>query len=165
MTEKAKEPAAVVSAKADIYRMLVEMADRVSQRRQAANNFYLSVNTALIGASAYLSTLRPMWASLAVIAVAGIAISLLCMRNIDSYRTLNAAKFRVITDLEKTLPVQAFTEEWTHLDPDGDGERHVPFHRVEGAVPWVFALVHLAQLGAAIPWSQVIAWVAALCRA
>ncbi|RDD97660.1 hypothetical protein DTW92_07525 [Paracoccus pantotrophus] len=36
----------------EIYKMLVEMADRVSQRRQSANSFYLTVNTAIIGGAA-----------------------------------------------------------------------------------------------------------------
>ena len=39
----------------EIYKMLVDKADNVSQRRQNCNNFYLSVNTALVGASAYIS--------------------------------------------------------------------------------------------------------------
>lgn len=144
-----------VGDRLEIFKLMVEMADRVSQRRQAANNFYLSVNTALIGASAYLSTLRPSWAGVAVISVAGIAISILWVRNIGSYKTLNAAKFEVINEIEKSLSFQPFAQEWSILDPDGDGQRHQPFHRVEVAVPWVFAAVHIAQLITTLPWAEL----------
>lgn len=135
----------------DIYKVLVDMADKVSQRRQAANSFYLSVNTAIIGASAYIST-RSDWTSTDVISVAGIAISVLWARNIVSYRTLNAAKFKVINQIEEALPIAPYTAEWEYLDPDKDGIRHKPFHEVEIIVPWVFALVHLVQAVRATPW-------------
>jgi hypothetical protein len=82
-----------------IYALLVEMADRVSHRRQAANSFYLSVNTALIGGSAFLSASGPariVW----VLGIAGIAICSLWIRNVISYKTLNEAKFAVIQQIE-----------------------------------------------------------------
>lgn len=137
----------------DIYKVLVDMADKVSQRRQAANSFYLSVNTAIIGASAYITAVRPDWTGAAVMSAAGVAISVLWARNIVSYRTLNTAKFKVINELEEALPIAAYTTEWKYLDPDQDGIRHKPFHAVEIAVPWVFFTVHLAQAARAIPWS------------
>jgi hypothetical protein len=136
-----------------IYQMAVEMADRVSQRRQAANSFYLSVNTAIVGAGALLSSderLRSAW----ILGIAGIAICALWLRNIDSYRTLNAAKFAVIHDIEKLLPIQAFTDEWKHLDAGG-GRRHKPFHSTEAIVPIIFMGVHLLQIGMQVPWSKL----------
>lgn len=130
------------------------MADRVSQRRQAANSFYLSVNTLLIGGSAYLGTLQPGAWNVIVISVAGLAISFLWIMNIISYKTLNGAKFEVITDLEKRLPIQPFADEWTRLDPDGDGKRHRPFHKVEVIVPWVFIAVYITQALTTVPWRR-----------
>jgi hypothetical protein len=139
--------------------MLVEMADRVSQRRQAANNFYLSVNTVLAGGSAFLRTLSPSAVSVAILTVAGVAICLLWHQNILSYKTLNAAKFNVINDIETRLVEQPFHAEWQKLDPEGDGERHKPFHRVEGIVPWVFAAVYVAQGLTLLPWNSLELWV------
>ncbi len=139
----------------EIYKMLVEMADRVSQRRQSANSFYLSVNTAIIGGSAFLAQLPDTRISLTVVAIAGIAISLLWIRNIRSYKELNRAKFKVISDLEKRLPTAAYSDEWKLLDPDGDGERYTPFHKVEVMVPWVFVAVHFAQALFSLPWRAI----------
>lgn len=140
----------------DIYKILIDMADKVSQRRQAANSFYLSVNTAIIGGSAYLTTISTDWMSTAVVSAAGVAISLLWRRNIVSYRTLNAAKFEVINEIETALPIAPYTTEWRYLDPDKDGVRHKPFYKVEMAVPLVFMIVHLLQACRSIPWKT--AW-------
>lgn len=131
------------------------MADRVSQRRQTANSFYLSVNTLLVGGSAYLGTLEPSTRSMLVITIAGVAICALWFQNIQSYKTLNDAKFGVINDIETRLAEQPFHDEWKLLDPDMDGIRHKPFHKVEGVVPWVFALVYLTQALALVPWRRV----------
>lgn len=139
----------------EIYKMLVEMADRVSQRRQAANNFYLSVSTFFVGGSAFLKTLTPSALSLLIVSIAGFAICVLWRQNILSYKTLNAAKFDVINDIENRLAEQPFHAEWKQLDPDGDGHRHKPFHKAEGAVPWVFAAVYVAQALTLVPWSRV----------
>lgn len=133
------------SERLEIYKLLIEMADRVSQRRQAANSFYLSVNTLLLGSSAYLLPTPQQIQGILVITVAGMAISVLWIWNILSYKTLNTAKFAVIQDLEKSLTIQPYTDEWTRLDPEQDGERHTPFHRVELFVPWVFFTAYIVQ--------------------
>lgn len=137
-----------------MYALLVEMSDRVSQRRQAANSFYLSVNTALISASAFLTS-TPARNVLWVLGIAGIAICALWVRNIDSYRTLNAAKFKVIHDLEARLPAQPYTDEWGHLAPSDSGKRHTAFHKIEGRVPFVFIAVHATQAMYGIPWATL----------
>jgi hypothetical protein len=138
--------------------MLVEMADRVSQRRQSANSFFLTVNTAIIGGAAYLS--QPAFGHIGTWAVsaAGIAICFLWVRPVVSYKTLNAAKFEVITALEKRLPVSPYKDEWTILDVDGDGKRHKPFHKTEVLVPIVLICVHIAQLLAVVPWHAIISY-------
>jgi hypothetical protein len=138
-----------------IYSLMVEMSDRVSQRRQAANSFYLSVNTALIGGSAFLTSTAPNRA-LWVLGVAGMAICLLWIRNISSYKTLNAAKFEVIHRLEAQLPVRPYKEEWETLAPEGDGKRHIPFHNTERRVPFVFIGVHAVQAAYNVPWGVII---------
>jgi len=139
----------------EIYGILVEMADRVSQRRQAANNFYLSVNTALVGGSAYLRTIGPNEITIFVLSIAGVCICALWAQNIRSYKTLNEAKFSVINNIESRLLEQPFAEEWKNLDPDGDGTRHKPFHKVESVVPWVFAGVYLVQSAVMVPWRLI----------
>lgn len=80
---------AVDLAKADrterleIYKLMVEMADRVSQRRQAANSFYLSINTLLITASAYIGTTAASGRIPFLVCFAGVTISLLWIKAIE----------------------------------------------------------------------------------
>jgi hypothetical protein len=128
-----------------MFKLLVEMADRVSQRRQAANSFYLSVNTGIVGATAYLGTLKPEWANGCAVSVAGFLVCVVWCRSIASYKSLNAAKWDVITDLERSLPAQPFHAEWSILAPGGGARKHTPFHKVERLVPAIFAAVHVTQ--------------------
>lgn len=140
----------------EIYKILIEMADRVSQRRQSANSFYLTVNTALIGGTSLMSKDGiSAWSGIALSA-AGLSIALLWIRNIKSYKTLNDAKFKVITDIETHLSYQAYTKEWDFLDPDGDGKRHNPFHKVESLVPLVFITAYLINISIYIPWKHLV---------
>lgn len=140
----------------EIYKLLVEMADRVSQRRQSANSFYLTVNTAIIGGTAYLSQSIDSRLNIWAVSCAGIAICALWIRSIVSYKSLNAAKFEVITALEDRLPVSPFKDEWAILDVDGDGKRHKPFHKTEVLVPIIFMGVHSTQILSQIPWRGLV---------
>src|SRR5208283_909712 len=90
------------------YKLAVEMADRVSARRALANTFFLTVNT---GLAALLGGQNLRW----YVAAAGIVFALAWWWLLQSYRELNAAKFKVITAIELRLPVALFTEESQHL--------------------------------------------------
>lgn len=140
----------------DVYKILIDMADKVSTRRQSANSFYLSINTAIIGASAYLSLLTPQWINIIVIAATGILICLVWQRNIISYKELNSAKFKVIQEIEAHFIFAPFTSEWKYLDPNSDGTRFKPFHKIEILVPYIFIGVHSIQLLRALPWQTVM---------
>lgn len=144
----------------EIYKLLVEMADRVSQRRQSANSFYLTVNTAIIGATAYVAR-EADEANTWAISIAGIAICILWIRAVLSYKSLNSAKFRVITELEQRLPVSAYSDEWEFLK-GADGKRHTPFHKIEVLVPFVFIFVHSVQFAIEIPWDAIRDWTKSL---
>lgn len=132
----------------DIYKLAVEMADRVSARRAAANTFFLTVQTALVAVlGVALPNLqgRPWWVSLAV-SIAGVALSTSWWLQLRSYRDLNRAKFAVINDLEKLLPHRVFTDEWESLRKDpipSLRNRYAELGAVERFVPWVFALLYV----------------------
>ena len=76
------------------YKLMVEMADRISARRGLANSFFLSVHSALV-ATLTLTSKEP-WP----IAAAGIVVTIAWFRLLRSYRTLNEAKFAVIHNME-----------------------------------------------------------------
>jgi len=121
----------------ELYKLTVEMADRVSARRATANAFFLTVNTALL---AFVSS-----GSLWLVALAGIALSATWAVLLKSYRDLNAAKFEVITNMEKNLEAHVFADEWESLkEKRSKGWRrwYAEFGTVERLVPLIFAALY-----------------------
>ena len=129
----------------EIYKLFVEMADRISQRRQTANSFFLSINTALIAAVGYVGFGKKDGISpefYILIAAAGMVLCGLWFFLILSYRNLNTAKFKVIHEIEKLLPLAPYDAEW---DIAGKGKKpwvYWPFTHIEMIVPWVFFALH-----------------------
>ena len=94
------------------YKLYVEMADRISARRQTANDFFLTVNTALVALLGYLRTVQEnsgvgqlYW----LVAAAGIVLAYLWYRTVRSYQNLNSAKFEVIHEMEHALPLRPYS--------------------------------------------------------
>lgn len=135
----------------DLYKMAVEMADRISARRGTANAFFLTVQTTLIsvvGLSASTLKQSPWWITLAV-CLAGVTLSVSWWLQLRSYRDLNGAKFRVINTIEQHLPVKIFSEEWEFLKQDpipSWRKRYAELGAVERVVPVVFALLYFLLL-------------------
>jgi hypothetical protein len=131
------------------YKLYVEMADRVSQRRQTANTFFLTLNTALIGLLGLnwpASWCAPRsWP--VVVSIAGVTISVAWSALIRSYSKLNSAKFEVVGLIESLLPVSPYSTEWTIAGKGKVPRLYRPLSHIEGAVPWVFVAMY-AMIGA-----------------
>jgi hypothetical protein len=146
------------------YKLVVEMADRVSARRAGANTFFLTLNTALASAFGIVSAARKTTGQndsfdafgIIVTAVAGIVLALVWWALLRYYRRLNGAKFDVINKIEDRLPVKPYTDEWAILhpgEPETEGERaklswmrrvkHREATVVEQVVPWVFVVLYI----------------------
>ena len=129
------------------YKLYVEMADRVSQRRDQSNRFYVTIVSALAaivvvvarfsipvgGASGALSDIGFL-----AIGLFGLALSGVWWLNIRSYRTLNSAKFEIINRIEKRLPFAGYSEEWEILRPLEGRKPYLQLTRVEQFVPIIF---------------------------
>ncbi|MCZ6852616.1 MAG: hypothetical protein O7G86_01750 [Gammaproteobacteria bacterium] len=135
----------------EMYKTYVEMADRISQHRQSANKFYLSLNSAIIGLIGYVQLGDPTEHSFYwLVAIAGAIISYLWYRQIRSYKDMNSGKFKVVHELEAYLPVCPYDAEWTAL---GEGKRpdlYLPFTDIEIRVPFVFMAIHVSVIIAAL---------------
>lgn len=132
----------------ELYKLAVEMADRVSARRGTANAFFLTVQTtftALVGLGFPKVSESPWWASAAVF-LAGLTLSATWWMQLRSYRDLNTAKFKGINKLEERLPVKIFADEWEELKRDpvrGRRKRYAELGTSERTIPVVFIGVHL----------------------
>ncbi|GAA3160037.1 MULTISPECIES: RipA family octameric membrane protein [Streptomyces] len=126
------------------YKLCVEMADRVSSRRNLTNTFFLTLNTAVVAAAAAGGGVHgSVW-----IRLAGLAILLTqCLAwfvTMRSYRQLNAAKYAVIGALERRLPALAYSDaEWGALGEGRDWRRYLPLTYVEQWVPLIFAAAYV----------------------
>lgn len=93
----------------DIYKICLEMADRISERREKANSLFLAVNApliALLAKDAFGSPAVPPGALELLVPVSAGVLCYLWYRNIRSYRDLNLAKFKVIHAIERRLPLR-----------------------------------------------------------
>jgi hypothetical protein len=128
------------------YKLYVEMADRISERRGAANTFFLTFNTGLVSAlAAFYEHLQavPNAVSGALYAAA-IVLSLTWLALLRSYRNVNSAKFKVIGVMEERLAANPYWKaEWMALDEGKNWRTHIPFGRIEPAVPIVFAIIYV----------------------
>ena len=132
----------------DLYKMAVEMADRVSARRSTANAFFLTAETAfvaVIGVATPDLTWAKWWITLSV-SIAGLVMSLSWWLQLRSYRDLNRAKFDVINTIERQLPLKVFSDEWAILKEKSSKARRIPYAelgRVERIIPGIFAALYI----------------------
>ncbi len=129
------------------YKLYVEMADRISQRRDQSNRFYSGLLAAMIALMAVLVRLdisEDVWILVFLGGgLFGSFLSVVWLVNIRSYRSLNTAKFTVINELEKSLPAQGYTNERKLLRPPGATPKYFQLTRVEQLVPLLMLLPFL----------------------
>lgn len=160
------------SARLEVYKLAVEMADRTSARRAGANSFFLTLHAALAAFVGVVSSARkpaPNGAiptfdafGLVMTALAGVVLAVTWWALLRYYRRLNRAKFAVINEIEGRLVEQPYTREWAELHPDDELElagsdeakrglrrwvkrnSHREASVVEQIVPFVFVAIYLA---------------------
>jgi hypothetical protein len=139
------------------YKLYVQMADKISERRQSANSFFLTVNTALIaflglvaspdvGGDSGLVASPPLpW--VLVVSAAGVVLCYTWFRLVRSYKDLNTAKFKVVHAIEKRLPASPYDAEWEAVGRRERSDLYLPFTHVEIYIPWVFATLYVLLAG------------------
>ena len=116
----------------------VEMANSISQRRDAMNNIFVTINLAI------LATLSFSWDIKAImILVAGTAICILWSLFIRNFKMLNAEKFKVINELEESLPATPFKEEWECLQKN---KRYKDGTVLEMILPIMFMILYIIAI-------------------
>ncbi len=142
----------------DIYKSYLDTTERISERREKANSFFLAVNTALI---AFLakgglghSAAAPRALELLIPVTAGV-LCFLWYRIIRSYQHLNSAKFKVIHAIERQMPLRPYDAEWESVGRGNNPKLYLPFTRVEGVVPWLFMSFHAILTMSALPWGMI----------
>ena len=143
------------------YKIYLLLLDKIGDRRQSANSFFLSINTGLCALMGYMfarelpGQLRLL---LWVIPFPGIIVSYFWFRLVKSYRYLNAAKFRVVEAMEERLPFAPFAAEWVALRKQADARQYVPLTNLEVWIPRCFLTLYSAILLLLIPWRELFSF-------
>lgn len=136
------------------YKLFVQMADQVSERRLKANTFYTTLHVSFYGAMWVLlvrelgSIRTASFAELSLLTLPFLLLGVICLCwwfNIRSYDQLNGQKFVILHEMERNLPEQPWTKEWTLL---GEGKEYwqayYPLSRLERWVPLVMGVFDLS---------------------
>jgi len=138
------------------YRLAVERADAVSDRRASMNEFYLVLSSVILsvagvgigGTLAESPAIPPKLAPW--ISIAGAVVSIAWLAGIYSANQLNRAKFYVINRLEEQLPAAVFSVEWnyrtsgTEAPSKATGRLYTSSTYVESVVPALLLILYLA---------------------
>jgi hypothetical protein len=114
--------------------MYVGTAEKVSERRQSSNKFFLLLNSTIIGLKSWMNC---NWINYLL----GIMLSILWFFNIVSFQKLNRAKFQVIHEMEIELPYAPFKKEEELYNND----QRWDFSAIEKWIPVVFCVVYLIK--------------------
>jgi hypothetical protein len=141
------------------YKAYLLSLDKVGDRRQSANSFFLSINTGLCALMGYMfakdvpGDLRLL---LWIIPFTGLLVSYFWFRLVRSYRYLNAAKFQVIEAMEEGLLSAPFAAEWIALQKESGARKYIPLTNLEIWIPRFFMFLYGSILLLLIPWRELL---------
>ncbi len=142
----------------ELYKMYVVTAEKISDRRQSNNSFFLTLNTAIIAVVSYLQLGKETGKSIELywlISLSGIIVCYAWHRLIKSYKQLNSGKFKIVNLIEKNLPIAPYDAEWEALGRGRNHQLFIPFNKIETIVPWLFMGIHIAVLIRVLPWNSI----------
>ncbi len=136
------------------YRIYIHVFNSTSDRRNKANEFFLGLNTAIIGVLGYLETKGHTSNNSVIFLFApfvGVAICYSWYQIIKTYRNINRAKFQVIHNIENNLPISLFRTEWELLKKGRGGDKYFPLSQTEKKIPIIFIFLYVAIFATSLP--------------
>jgi hypothetical protein len=128
------------------YKMYLESIEKVSEKRQNANSYFLTINSGICGALGFfLSTdLSSDYKSYFwLIPISGIMLSFFWYRLVNSYGQLNKAKFKILHQIEELLPLILYKSEWQMLGEGKDKKKYLPLTNLEIRIPFLFIMIYI----------------------
>ncbi|MBQ7010613.1 MAG: TIR domain-containing protein [Clostridia bacterium] len=128
------------------YKVFLQTSEDLVSRRQNVNNFYISINSALMAAFGLIWALEilPTYKFFigALLSVVGIILSLSWIKLLASYGDLNSSKMKIISYIERQLPASLYDAEWAALSDKLNKRKYVSFTNSEKKVPLLFIIVY-----------------------
>jgi len=136
----------------EIYKLAVEMADRVAARRATTNSFFVTLNTAFITVAGLFRPVSDSHLYLFSVLLVSLVANLCWWVLLRTYRKLNTAKFAVINKIEADyLPIKIYSDEWAKIKEDdtsgGRGSsvklKFAELGDIERKIPLIFGVLYI----------------------
>jgi len=126
------------------YKIYINATEKISDRRQKANEFFLALNTGIVTLLGFVKEKKESLTSTVCLAsFAGMLICYLWYRMVRSYKGLNDGKFKIIHAIEARLPLALYDTEWEMLGRGKDKKIYWPFTHIELKIPWIFIIIYI----------------------
>jgi len=133
------------------YKLFVKTADDITMRRLQTNKFYLTILLGLFTIAGFfnkngITGILNEQIILILISVIGVVLSIIWYVNIESFKLLNSAKFKVIHEMEKDLPCACFDKEWQYRVGEDESKAYPILTKIEKFLPIMMGIVFFVIL-------------------
>lgn len=128
------------------YKLFLQTSEDLVSRRQNVNSFYISISSAIVAIMGFLFAMDLGRMSELIIGFAfcivGIILSISWSKSLACYGNLNSSKMKIISSIEKQLPLSLFDAEWAALSDKLNKKKYVSFTESEQTIPRLFGLLY-----------------------
>ncbi len=132
------------------YKLFLQTSEDLVNRRQNVNSFYISINSAMVAALGAIVALNLKEQTKMLIGILfsllGIFLSLSWSKTLVSYGNLNSSKMKIISCIEKQLPLSLYDAEWEALSDKLNKKKYVSFTKSEKKIPLLFSCIYLVVI-------------------
>lgn len=130
------------------YKIFLQTSEDLVLRRQNVNNFYISINSAIIAIFSALFAVdlsgEVRFFLSILFSLVGIVLSVAWIKILVAYGNLNSSKMKIISSIEKHLPASLYDAEWAALSDKLNKKRYVSFTDNEKRIPTIFIIIYSA---------------------
>lgn len=135
----------------ELYKLYVDSMEKVAQRRQTSNNFFLTLNSSLLLGSSIANSVSNFKLTTNILLTSiGIVLCIIWIQLNKNYNLLNRVKFNIIHRMETLFLIMPFTDEWAELSSLKGRKRYKSFSLLENFIPVSFIILYLLTLIAII---------------
>ena len=120
------------------WKTCVEMANNNTEKRTNTNNIFITINAALLAVVSFSLDYKSI-----ILALVGVAVCVVWLNSIESYKKLSSAKYHIINEIELQLPLKPFTYEWEVLKKE---KKYLGLTKIEKVLPWLFIFLYVISI-------------------
>jgi hypothetical protein len=141
------------------YKLFLDSIDKVTEKRQNANSYFLTINTgvcSLVGYFLSKDVANQIKSLFWILPIAGILLSYFWHRLVKSYRQLNTAKFLILHLIEEKMPLSPSKAEWLALGEGKDKKLYTPLTDLESWIPKLFIVMYTLLVFYFVLWNPFL---------